>query len=378
VTSVQSHPAKSSVLFVLPSLEAGGAERVVITMLRHLDRERFAPTLAVLDNRNPVFAADVPADVEVIRLGTNRLRYSLFAILRLAWTRRFDLIFTTIGHLNLGSSLLRPVFPPGVKLVVREASIVSEVLATSRGSTPLRLAYRALYRLCDKVVCQSEFMKRDLVESIGVRGREIVVIQNPIDLTRVRALMREELPPDLAAPPDEGTINFAAVGRLDHAKGFDLLIRAIALCDDPRLRVTILGEGPLRAELEALAGDVGVGSQVRLAGFRRNPYALLSRSDALVLSSRHEGMPNVVLEALACGTSVIATPAPGGLFEIVNGRANCIVARELTAEALSEAIQAFTSGARSDVAEADLREFSAESVTRRYERLFSEVLGRRE
>jgi len=348
---------------------------MVATVLRHLDRNRFAPTLAVLDSRDAVYADDLPSGLEIIDLGTQRVRSSVSAILRLVWRTRPDIVFTTIAHLNLGTAIAKPVFPRGVRLVAREAGVVSEVLRSDHTSPFWRLGYRVLYRFWDRIVCQSEYMRDDLLKTVNIRASKAIVIYNPVDVERIRVLMAEPIPAADRALFDDGeqVVRLIGIGRLTHEKGFDLLIRAVALSHDARLRLIILGSGELRASMEKLASDLGVGDQVHFIGFKKNPYAYVSRSDALVLSSRHEGLPNVVLEAMACGTPVIATPAPGGIFELVDGCDNCVIAPELTAESLAATIAAFPFKRTTRRTPPALSRFSVERIVGQYEQLFDSV-----
>ena len=131
------------------------------------------------------------------------------------------------------------------------------------------------------------------------------------------------------------------------------------------MTLTIIGEGPLRESLEQLAADSGVAQQVRFVGFQRNPYPFLARADAFVLSSRFEGFPNVVLEALACGTPVIATPAPGGVAEIIGGIAGCLLATEISAVALARELDRFVKGTR--LSAEVVRPYEVGTIVRRYE-----------
>ena len=187
-------------------------------------------------------------------------------------------------------------------------------------------------------------MKNDLVSGVGVSDKNMVVLRNPIDIERIRILSRAPIQAKYAAILHDDTsskIRLIAAGRLVWQKGFDLLIEAIAILANPCFHVTIIGEGALRGELERLAMDLGVASQVNLIGFQDNPYPFFRSADAFVLSSRFEGMPNVVLEALACGTAAIALPAPGGIDEILGGRPRCAIAKSVTACGLARSSAEF-------------------------------------
>jgi glycosyltransferase involved in cell wall biosynthesis len=105
------------------------------------------------------------------------------------------------------------------------------------------------------------------------------------------------------------------------------------------MHLTVLGEGPELEPLRARARQRGLDERVHFVGFQANPYAFFARADALVLSSAYEGLPNVVLEALACGTPIVALPSPGGLREIVDGVQGCELAIDMSAAALARALE---------------------------------------
>lgn len=362
---------RSTVMFVLPSLRGGGAERVFLTILRYLDRTRLDATLCVLDARDNAYEGELSADINLLDLRCRRARYGVLAVLRAVWRLRPDVICSTIGHINLLIALLKPLLPAGTRIVARESIVVSAALARTHYPKVLRLIYRALYGRCDQIICQSIDMQQDLVENIGIPIDRTVLIRNPVDLPRVRRLSTAATPPDLVARRNRAAaeIQLVAAGRLDHQKGFDLLIEAIALTRDPRLSLTIIGQGPQRNELEVLASRCGVAAQVHFLGFVENPYAVFRWADALVLSSRYEGLPNVILEALACGTRVIATPAPGGVVEILRGRSDCVVADGVDAASLARAISNFDFTAR-EVSDSGLPdEYAAENIAMAYSNL---------
>lgn len=358
------------VLFVIPTLRGGGAERVMMTLLYHLDRARFQLALAVVDSREAAYRADVPKDVEFVDLRCTRVRYALPKIMRLIWRRRPDVVFSTLGHLNLALAMLRPLLPNGVRYIGREACIVSETL---NGYTHPRLwawAYRRFYARFDVVVCQSVDMREDLIGHFAFPPSKAVIIHNPVDIERIRCLAAEVISTDHEPPAwhSETAPHLVAAGRLSRQKGFDLLIEALALCDGRRPRLTLLGEGPLRPALEQLAQQRGVADRVRIVGFQKNPYPFLVQADAFVLSSRYEGFPNVVLEALACGRPVIAMPCPGGVAEIAELAGGVLLASAVDAESLSVAIKRFIGG-ESRIGSITLTPFHVDKIVDQYQSL---------
>lgn len=327
-------PARQRLLFLIPTLTGGGAERVVVTLLQHLDRERFELALAVVDTRDAAFRDQVPGDVEFIDLGCRRVRYALPKLLRLLWRRRPDVVMSTLGHLNLALAMVRPLLPRGTRYVARETTVVSRGIGNYRNVRLWAWAYRRFYGRFDRLVCQSRGMQDDLVHSFGLDPARMVIIPNPVDRARIAAACGAVAMPS-ALP---ASFHAVAAGRLSTEKGFDLLIDALAIARRRDLQLKILGEGALKDELMARAQVRGVAGRVEFCGYLHNPYPTFAEADLFVLSSRYEGFPNVVLEALACGTPVVATPAPGGTREILDGVGGCIVADAVTAEALANAL----------------------------------------
>jgi glycosyltransferase involved in cell wall biosynthesis len=357
------------VLVVIPSLGGGGAERVIVTLLRHFNYSMFHVTLVVVNTGHSHLLADIPATVDICDLGCTRVRYALWKIFRLIWKSKPNIVLSTVCHMNLALAVLRPLLPNRPSYIARETIIVSELSASYRVPIWWNWVYKHVYNRLDAVICQSKDMQSDLVNLYGVPPNKTIVIANPVDIWRIRDLAKER--PAAIALETIGNSRFillVAAGRLVHQKGFDLLIRAIALCGDRRLRLLLLGEGDLRTELHELAVACGVSDQIIFMGFQENPYPYFSIADGFVLSSRFEGFPNVVIEALTCGTPVIATPAPGGVREIINGLKGTVLADSISSEALAKALAVFTVGNRMphDV----VTDYSVHLIARRYEQVF--------
>jgi glycosyltransferase involved in cell wall biosynthesis len=253
-----------------------------------------------------------------------------------------DLILSSMAHLNFLVLLLRPFFPRKTRVLVRQNTTVSSVLAFGGVPWYTRLLYRRLYPHADRIICQSRAMADDLAREVGIRKDRIVVLPNPVDIDAIRAASK--LPPRRAAR----TIgqwsglgpHLLAVGRLAPEKGFDLLLQALALVRQrfPHADLVIAGTGPEESALREQSRGIGLEAAVHLAGHVDRPYELYAQASLFVLPSRYEGLPNAVLEALAGELPIVATPASGGVIDLLRGRPGTWLAAETSAGALASAL----------------------------------------
>lgn len=294
------------VAFVLPSLAGGGAERVMLNLAGALDRGRFEPLLVVLSATGPLSAA-VPSSIDVVDLASPRLRDALGALARCLRRIRPHVAISTLGYLNLALLGLRPLLPADLRLAVREAN--APELHGVRWSALTWLGYRLLYPTADRVICQHDVTAAAMVRRFRVPPEQIWAVPNPIDIDAVR---RAAARPKRADGPGR---RFVAAGRLTRQKGFDRLIDMMDMLDDGTETV-VFGEGPDRESLEARAVDRGVNNRLRFAGYQSDLAPWLAGADAFLMPSRWEGLPNAALEALACGTPVIASTEVEGLADV--------------------------------------------------------------
>lgn len=340
---MSSPQSRTKVLFVVPNLGKGGAERVVSTLLHRIDRERFEPVALFFDSNH---VHPVPDDVRALVLdipGAKGAWAKLTRFFRRAARiraeirrERPDAVVSFLNRVNL--AVILACVGTGARLWVSERNTPSAELRGARGAL-LRALMALLYPRARGVIAVSEGVRRDLIETIGLRPSSVRVIHNPLDAERVRALAGEK-----ADFPAEAEIRWIVnVGSLTPKKDHATLLRAFAKA---RGRIDcgllILGEGPLETELKRLASVLGVADRVKFAGYRPNPFAFVARCSAFVLSSTREGFPNVLLEAMACGVPVVSTRCPSGPEEIiedgVSGRLVPVGDGERMAEAIVEVL----------------------------------------
>ncbi|MBT4710219.1 MAG: glycosyltransferase [Alphaproteobacteria bacterium] len=296
------------VVFVIPSYEIGGAQRVLLTLLGNVDRTRIAPELVVFDATGGLLP-QVPDDVPVHDLGRPRLRAAIPSLFNTLRRLRPDTVFSTLGYVNLAILAMRPFLGFRPRVIIRESNTPSDSLPSLPYSGIISAAYRMLYRRADHVICQSEIMAQDLVQNFNVRPDQVVQLPNPVDVTAIREGIRNPV------RAKGGGLRLVSAGHLIHQKAYDHLLDMFA--DLPtNSQMTIFGDGAERASLEAQIVKLGIADRVRLPGFVPDPWPEIAGADGFLMPSRWEGLPNAALEALVCGTPVIATPTTGGLVDV--------------------------------------------------------------
>jgi glycosyltransferase involved in cell wall biosynthesis len=316
--------APCRVLYLIPTLAAGGAERVVIEHLRRLPRDRFAPELAVL--RDGPLRAQVPEDVPVhLVKARGRVRFLARrrALREIVDARAYDVVSSHLAYANV-LSLAESV--GRTRHVARVATVHGDMRGMPRLALrprSLRLALRALAPRARRIVFLCRETAENNARSYGARPEQVAVIPNGVDTAELRRLAEREAPPRW---PAQG-LRALAVGRLVPQKGFDLLLRAFALARGRGLEASllILGDGPERGALERLRCDLGLDGTVGLPGYAPNPYPAMRHADLLLLSSRFEGFPLVILEALGLGRPAIAAACPAGPAELLADGAGVLV-----------------------------------------------------
>jgi glycosyltransferase involved in cell wall biosynthesis len=227
-----------------------------------------------------------------------------------------DVLISMLNHSNVIATLSKILSRSPSKLVLVEHSDLSETVKRNNSfSTQLiKIFMRIFYPFADQIVCVSTGVMNSLVREIGINKNKIRVIYNPVVTDyRVNTFSNK----DKKQYKNPG-YQIVAAGRLTRAKGFSTLIKAFSLIDNQiPCSLTILGEGELRDDLELQIQELHLENRVTLQGYVADPSEWFEQADLFVLSSIWEGLPNVLIEAMACGVQVVSTDCPSGPSEIL-------------------------------------------------------------
>jgi exopolysaccharide biosynthesis WecB/TagA/CpsF family protein len=254
--------------------------------------------------------------VKLVELGRARTWRSIVPLARVLRTQRPHILFSSLDHNNIAALCARILAGNGTKIVICQHNVLRAEVATSWKYRVVPLLYRVLAPWADAMIAVSSGVADDLAAATGLSRSRMTVIHNPVVSDQAQTP---------GAAPHAWLTNasipvFLFVGRLVAQKNPGLLLRAFALrLRDGPARLIFCGEGPLHDSLHQDALSMGLANCVHFAGYVDDPRAWMSYAAALIVPSLHEGFGNVIVEALACGTPVIATDCPHGPAEILAG-----------------------------------------------------------
>lgn len=316
----------SNLAIFLAGLGGGGAERVMLYLARGFVERGIKVDLVLVKTDGPCISL-IPPEVRVVNLGTGRLLRSIPALVRYLQENKPKTLLCAMEDINVVALWCRRIAGVSTRVVVTVHNTLSQ---ESQNATEIkkRLApylARWFYPWADAIVTVSQGASEDLVR-MGLSSERLKVIYNPVVTPELGKKALEPLDCSWFSQGEPPVI--LAVGRLEAQKDFPTLIQAFARVKQQRpARLMILGEGKDRPFLEALVQELDLVENVALPGFVDNPYAYMAQAAVFVLSSLYEGLPTVLIEAIAVGTPVVSTNCKSGPAEILeNGRYGKLVA----------------------------------------------------
>ena len=305
------------IALLLPDLEIGGAQRVILQLAKEFLSRGHRVDLVLLKTSGPMIN-NIPNNISITSLPTcNYLFGNIgFTIVGTFWLTKWlnkerpEVLLSTITGANLVAILTKKFASYSFRVVVREASTLKNI------KSKIRLkAMRWLYPQADAIIALSNIMKEELHTKINISRTKIVQIPNPVNIDAIESMGKEAVTHPWL---DDKSLNvIISVGRLIPPKDYPTLLTAFSLLPEPhKYRLIIVGDGPERNKLLQQAEKLGISKRVQFIGFDLNPWRWMSKSDLFCLTSIWEGYPNVLLEALAIGMSIVATSYDPSIEEL--------------------------------------------------------------
>ena len=321
---------KRLVLFALPDLRGGGAERVFLNLINNISRDIFEVHVA-LGKFQGEYYSYLPDDIYLYELGSTKSLNSIYAMLKLIWKIRPDVVLSTLGYV-VTTSLVSILSPRSVIFASRFGNTISSFFQEIKKNSRLKyylqyIANKFVIYLSDIIIVQSNHMLDDILKIFSLKEKsmkKVIKINNPISVDNINLNAKTKAIPSNLEKIFNNNFVFISVGRLDYQKNYEGLVKAFKTVNDSNhnSRLVILGEGHCREALEELIDELDIVDFVSLPGFIDNPESIVSHADFFVSSSLYEGVSNALLESLALGVPVLATDCPSGIGEVITNGEN--------------------------------------------------------
>jgi len=311
--------SKKNLSILIYSLAGGGAERVVSILLNEL-QDKYDITLVLMRNK---IDYEIPKDIKIFFLeNSNPIESGVKKLLKLPILglkyKKFSKdnnIDISLAFMNRPSyvAIFSKIFGNRVYNIISERTTPSMIYKEDNLLSKIsKILIKKLYPKADLIIANAEGNRIDLIDNFGIDNGKVITIPNLFDLDKIYKLSNEPI-----NNIDFNKFTFITVGRLDDGKNHKLMINAFSKLEDSSTQLIILGEGSNRELLALQIRELKLTNRVFLLGFDNNPYKYFSKSDIFLFSSRYEGFPNVLVEALACGLPIVSTDCKSGPREIL-------------------------------------------------------------
>ncbi len=355
------------IFIVLPSFDTGGAQQFVLNLCSFLVNKKIDVTvIALRRSKNQIYSKRFRGiGVNIIDFEKKRVSYSFFSLRQYIKSYKPNVVISTVHNVDLLLAITKFTLNK-FKLVIRKASFPYK-----RGIREYFYHFDRIQNLiADKIIVLTQEMYNYYIEKPGIDNSKIEIINNMVDKDNIYNMSLEEVEEEHLFNSNE--FNLISVGRLVFEKGYDILLRAFLEVKQEYkdIKLVIVGDGYEKEKLIKIIKENDI-QDVYIIGFKQNPYKYIARADLFVLSSRFEGFPNVILEAIACKTPVLATKCKTGPTEIITNRFDGFLVRAEDSKELKSMIKHIYENRNllkkiSDNASDTLSNYSVDIICQRY------------
>ena len=327
---------KTKILFFLPTLNGGGAERVTVNIINQLEKNKYEILLICLNKNGPLYKF-VNKDISIIELNISKTIFSFFKLSKTINKFKPDIVFSSIfrGHIALFFSLFLVRISP--KIILRSPNSPKLLIERKELSFVMKKLLDFAYQKADKIIAQTPEMKEEIIKYHFIIPNKIEVFINPIDKNLINEKIKQ-----IENPFDSSKINIVASGRILEQKGFDILIKSFkdVVKYNNLFTLFIIGEDVIneKKNLLKLIKSLDLEKNIYFLGFQENPYKYYYFCDLYVLSSRWEGLPNTILENLYLEKPIVATKCIPFMDKLLTDNENAILVDVENIKQLSNAI----------------------------------------
>lgn len=309
---------KEKIALFIPTLEVGGAEKVTLNIANEISNRGYSVDLVLVKAKGE-YMENVGGNVRVVDLNSKSAMMSIKQLVKYLKENKPIAMISAIENCNVAALIAKKFACVETKIVVTIHTTLSRILKDVDDiKVKLNMILqKKLYKNAYNIIAVSKATADDASKVLNIPRDRINVIYNPI--INEYLLNNSKMEVESKFFNNGNYINILSVGRLTDAKSFDTLIKAfnIVLCEMKNVRLTIIGEGNKRQELKELSKNLKIEQYIDMPGFKTNPYAYMSKCDVFVLSSKWEGLPSVIIEAMACGAKIVSTDCKSGPREIL-------------------------------------------------------------
>lgn len=318
---------KKKIVFVVPSLRMGGAEKNAVNIMNRLDQKKYSIHLLLFEKTGSLLEEINPA-IKMKELVSKNKMDKTIKLYREIRSIKPDIVFSTIINANILTGMVS-IFYRDCLYIGRETTVHSKLLEKNKPFVKkiIALWYRLFISRLDIVIAQSQFMKNELTQLFKVKADKIIILSNPVDIKK-----------SAKGSHFSGRKRLLSVGRLHSLKRPILLLNIFSHLDTS-YELIILGEGAEKEGLKKEIQRLGIDDRVTLMGQCIDPTKYYREAAALLVTSEYDSYPNVMMEALASGTRVVAFDVPGAINEILNDPVKGILVPNNDIQAYQEAIE---------------------------------------
>lgn len=359
------------IAFFLPDLRMGGAEHMMAVIASAIAKRGYIVDFVLVKAEGP-YLSHLDEKVRIIDLNKKSTYLSLFDLINYFRKNKPDFVLSSLDLTNMVALIARSVAKYPKYSIIRLANTQSIVSRSPIKKIIEKYLIKILYPKADAIVAVSRSVSDDFKSYTNINHPSIEVIFNPIINERIIQRANEPNNHPWFNPKTVPVI--IAIGRLSEQKNFSLLLQSFAkVLESTKARLIIFGEGPLRSDLENLVKELNLQDAVLLPGVVANPYNYLNNADLFVSSSNYEGLPNALVEALACECPVVSTDCQSGPREILDNGKYGILVEPSDVNGLARAILQSLNSEKKSIPSTWLEQFTEDIIVNKYLKLLEQV-----